>query len=213
MTHDRMTRALARPDASVRLRAALAAGTEPEDGFIGALVERCAVEPDFYVRDMLTWALTRHDATQVVPRLLLELESDRSQARSQALHTLSKIGDGDAWSGITPDLLHSAEGGVARAAWRAAVVLAPAGSRTWLAAELAKELGRGGSERHLSLSRAIVALDEAGMAAVSDIGPEASADVRAHARATEMLGRDPDAGFALDEARRVANLGPLGAEQ
>ena len=39
---------------STRLRAALAAGTDPHPDQIDVLVRRCALEPDFYVRDMLT---------------------------------------------------------------------------------------------------------------------------------------------------------------
>lgn len=104
MTHDtqhaaRIGRALAHQDSSIRLRAALQAGTEPDPGLIGELVSRCRVEPDFYVRDMLTWALTRHRPADTVPMLIAELGSptgqapSRSQARSQALHTLSKIAD------------------------------------------------------------------------------------------------------------------------
>src|SRR5262249_24812062 len=54
-------------------------------------VARCAIEPNFYVRDMLTWALTHLSSGITVPRLLVELRSDRAQARSQALHMLSKI--------------------------------------------------------------------------------------------------------------------------
>ena len=45
-------------DSSVRLRAALAVGTTPDPQFIDTLIERCAVEPEFSVREMLTWALT-----------------------------------------------------------------------------------------------------------------------------------------------------------
>src|SRR5262245_25214906 len=78
---------------SVRLRAALAVGTTPDPRFIDKLIERCAIEPEFHVRDMLTWALTRHSASMTVPELLKEVRSERAQARSQALHTLSKIGD------------------------------------------------------------------------------------------------------------------------
>ncbi|WP_308221483.1 HEAT repeat domain-containing protein [Microbacterium kunmingense] len=53
--------ALETPDASHRLQAALSAGTRPDPEFIDVLVARCAVEPDFFVRDMLTWALVRQD--------------------------------------------------------------------------------------------------------------------------------------------------------
>ncbi|MEU1458817.1 HEAT repeat domain-containing protein [Streptomyces avermitilis] len=42
---------------STRLQAALAVGTAPDPQFIDKLIERCAIEPEFYVREMLTWAL------------------------------------------------------------------------------------------------------------------------------------------------------------
>src|SRR3954469_7800419 len=119
--------ALAGGDASVRLRAALEIGTRPDPRFVGPLVERCGVEPDFSVREMLTWALVRHAPAQTVPRLVGELRSARPQAQSQALHTLSKIGDRQAWPAITRALLTAADDEVARCAWRAAVVLVPAG--------------------------------------------------------------------------------------
>lgn len=93
----RALRGLADDRSSVRLRAALAAGTAPDPCFVDGLIERCAVEPEFLVRDMLTWALTRHPVPLTLPGLLRELRSERAQARSQALHTLSKIGDRQAW--------------------------------------------------------------------------------------------------------------------
>lgn len=93
----RALRGLEDDRASVRLRAALAVGSTPDPRFVGTLVERCAVEPEFFVRDMLTWALTRHPVSVTLPRLLREVRSERTRARSQALHTLSKIGDRRAW--------------------------------------------------------------------------------------------------------------------
>lgn len=59
----------------------------------------------FYVRDMLTWALIRNDTPTLIEQLLPELGSDVAQARSQALHTLSKIGHPDTWRAITSVLL------------------------------------------------------------------------------------------------------------
>jgi HEAT repeat protein len=50
----RVANALAAKDASVRFQAALAAGSNPDPGLLERLVERCAVEPDFFVRDMLS---------------------------------------------------------------------------------------------------------------------------------------------------------------
>ncbi|UCM87836.1 HEAT repeat domain-containing protein [Streptomyces marincola] len=195
-------------DPSVRLRAALAVGSAPDPAFVGTLVERCAVEPEFFVRDMLTWALTRHAASDTVPVLLGEVRSERAQARSQALHTLSKIGDRRAWPAITPALLADAEDEVARAAWRAAVVLVPEGEERALAARLAAQLGRGGHETRLSLSRALIGLGEAMLPALGTATQHPDADVRAHAIATQRLWRDPDAGFrsAIEEAKRVVAL-------
>ncbi|MET9067517.1 HEAT repeat domain-containing protein [Streptosporangium sandarakinum] len=211
----RALRGLEDGDPSVRLRAALAVGTAPDPRFVDRLVERCAIEPEFHVRDTLTWALTRHPAPTTVPRLVGELRSERAQARSQALHTLSKIGDRRAWPAITRALLTDADDEVARSAWRAAVVLVPEGEETELAAVLATQFGRGGRETRLSLSRALVALGEVIMptlrAAMTDPDPR----VRAHAIATERLSRDPDAGFefAIEEAKRIVALGGSGKEE
>jgi HEAT repeat protein len=198
--------ALAASDASVRLNAALAIGSSPDPQWFGALLDRCAVEPDFYVRDMLSWALTRFSPRMTVPRLVAELRSGTAQARSQALHTLSKIRDAAAWPAITPALLRDADDEVARSAWRAAVALVPDGQQKALAGELALQLGRGDRSMQLSLSRALLALGEQ---AVEPVLRQAltSEDqlVRTHAGATQRLLRDPDAAFELDvqEAIRV----------
>ncbi|MFD7701779.1 HEAT repeat domain-containing protein [Streptomyces caelestis] len=199
---------------SVRLRAALAAGTTPAPCFVDKLVERCALEPEFFVRDMLTWALTRHPVSMTLPGLLREVRSERARARSQALHTLSKIGDRRAWPAITRELLSDADDEVARSAWRAAVVLVPEGEEPGLAAVLTRQLGRGGRETQLSLSRALVALGDAVLPALRAATTSPDRHVRAHALATERLLRDPDAGsgFAIEEAKRVVALGGSGEE-
>ena len=201
-------------NSSVRLRAALAVGTTPDPRFIDKLIERCAIEPEFYVCEMLTWALTRHSSSMTVPKLIDELRSERAQARSQALHTLSKIGDRQAWPAITRALLTDADDEVARSAWRAAVVLVPEGEEPELAGVLATQLGRGERETQLSLSRALIALGEVIMpalrAAMTDLDPR----VRQHAIATERLLRNPDAGFefAIEEAKRAVALGATSQE-
>lgn len=204
----RLVDALAGADSSTRLRAALSAGTLGDPRLAETLVARCAVEPDFFVRDMLTWALCRLPAEITVPRLLDELGSDKTQARSQALHTLSKIGDRTAWPAVSA-LLHDEHDEVALSAWRAAVVLVPLGEEGALAADMATALGRGDYHMQLSLSRALAALGEA--AAPVLVAAMASPDprVRAHAEATERLRRDPDSGFtlSLEIAKRVAVTG------
>jgi HEAT repeat protein len=202
-------------NSSVRLRAALAVGTSPDPRFIGKLIRRCAIEPEFYVREMLTWTLTRHPSSMTVPKLIDELRSERAQARSQALHTLSKIGDRQAWPAITRALLTDADDEVARSAWRAAVVLVPEGEEPGLAAVLATQLGRGGRETQLSLSRALIALGEAIMPTLRAAKTGLDPRVRQHAIATERLLRDPDAGFefALEEAKRILALGTASQEE
>ena len=209
-----MLGALAAPDSSTRLQAALAAGTHPAPELVDALVQRCAVEPDFFVRDMLTWALTRLPAEVTLPKVRAELDSGRAQARSQALHTLSKIGDRAAWPAITRSLLRDSDDEVARAAWRAAVALVPDAEQGALAAELATQLGRGDREVQLSLSRAFVALGEVAEPVLDAAAAGRNPAVRAHANATQRLLHDPDAGFdlAVDAAGRVVALGPDGEE-
>ncbi|MFD9210362.1 HEAT repeat domain-containing protein [Streptomyces sioyaensis] len=199
---------------SVRLRSALAVGTTPDPGFVGKLVERCAIEPEFFVRDMLTWALTRHPVSMTLPELLREVRSERTQARSQALHTLSKIGDRQAWPAITRTLLCDADDEVARTAWRAAVVLVPEGEESALATVLVTQLGRGERETQLSLSRALVALGEVIVPALRSATTARDPRMRAHALATQRLLRDPDTGFefAIEEAKRVVALGGSGRE-
>jgi len=201
--------ALAAADESRRLRAALAAGSNPEPSLLETLVARCGIEPDFFVRDMLTWALTRLPAEVTVPRLLKELSSENAQARSQALHTLSKIGDASAWPAITRALLRDADDTVAQSAWRAAAALVPEGEKSSLAAELATQFGRGDRGTQLSLSSALVSLGEAALEPVLR-SAMASDDtsISAHANATERLLRDPDAGFqhAVNQVKRI--LGP-----
>lgn len=201
--------ALAAREASTRLKAALAAGTDPQPAMLDTLIARCRIEPDFYVRDMLTWALTRFPAKDTVPKLLDQLHSPHAQARSQALHTLSKIGDPAAWPAITPALLRDRDDEIARAAWRAAVVLVPYGQEPDLAEELASQLGRGDREVQLSLSRALVALGEAAEPVLREAKVHADPRVAAHAAATERLLADPDAAFelAVDAAKRIAALG------
>lgn len=208
----RALRGLEDDRASVRLRAALAVGSMPDPRFVGTLVERCAVEPEFFVRDMLTWALTRHPVDVTLPRLLREVRSEGTRARSQALHTLSKIGDRRAWPAITRALLTDADDEVAQSAWRGAVVLVPEGEEAALAALLATQLGRGGRETRLSLSQALVALGDAMTPVVAAATRAPEPLVRVHALATQRLLRDPDAGFtlAVEEAKRVVALGGHG---
>ena len=148
------------PDQSVRLKAALAAGTYPNLDHIEVLISQCASESDFFVRDTLSWALMRQDRQVVVQRLIPELKSVNSQSRSQALHTLSKIGDKENYALITLDLLLDADDFVASTAWRSASVLVPDADKPALVETLISQLGRGDSDTQFGLTRFLCAIGE-----------------------------------------------------
>lgn len=206
MTPDELAAYLRRSDGSARLQAALTAGSSRDPALVDVLVQRCGVDPDFFVRDMLTWALTRLPADVTVPRLTEELASPFPQARSQALHTLSKIRDPRARPFITDALLHDEEDEVARAAWRAAVVLVPAGEEVALAADLATELGHRNRECWRSLTRALVDLGEDSRAPLDRAAASGTFTARVHAVATLLIldGLQRDFRAAVEEAQRAA---------
>lgn len=196
-----LSRALSAHNPSIRLRAALAAGSTPDAHDVDILIGQSAEESDFFVRDMLTWALTRNAPDVVFPKLLVALEDPRAQARSQALHTLSKMRMPKTWRALPMHLLHDASTDVRTAAWRVAVAVVPESKRPLLVEELRQELGRGTAETQRSLSRAFAELAEF-------VRPELIA-VIAHARATMNLIDEPDGDFFadLESARKLANLG------
>lgn len=206
---DRLDALLRDASASTRLQAALTAGSRPDPSFIEVLIARCGVEPDFAVRDTLTWAITRHDSDQTVPLLVTEARGLNPQARGQALHTLSKIGAAAGWQAITSEALSDPDDDVARSAWRAAVALVPDGMEPALADALTGQLGRGDAEVQRSLSRALVGLGEAGSRAIDRVlAGDLTERARMHALATQRLLANPDEGFeaAVFEAKRVRAL-------
>lgn len=206
-----LRKALSQNKSSQRLQVALAVGSDPRPDFIEVLIERCAVEPDFYVRDTLTWAITRFNANTTVPLLLREVTHGLSQARSQALHTLSKIGDPAGWAAIDDAILRDADDEVARAAWRAAVALAPQEKRTYVAEILVGQLGRGDRDVQLSLSRAIIALGDDATSALTHALTHGKEEARIHAHVTKRMILYPEEGFeaALHEAKKTMILAKL----
>ncbi len=202
----RLRAAFAAGDGSARVQAALAAGTYPRPDYIPVLIARCALEPDLTVRETLTWALVRQEREATLGPVLAELRSPVAQARRQALHTISKIGDPRAWPQITAELLHDDDTGVRTTAWRAAAGLAPEAERSALADALASHFGERSDASRRSLTRAFVVLGPAARDAVARAAASTDWDVRAHALATEQLMDEPEADFdvALAAARRVA---------
>src|SRR5699024_11112767 len=119
------------------------------------------------------------------------------QAISQALHTLSKLGDPAGWPAAKAHL-HSPHDGIAAVAWRTATALAPEVARPGLAADLAEELGRGGFELQRSLARALSELDELAVIPLELAVSDTDEDRARHARAALRVVHDPGATFYLD---------------
>lgn len=206
----RLAEALAAPTASMRQQAALTAGTHPRDSYVPVLVAQCAVDTDLTVRETLTWALLRQDPDISVPALTAELESSNAQATSQALHTLSKIGDSRAWPAITPELINNADLGIARTAWRAASRLAPEGERAALAVTLTAHLGIGDWPVQRALTDALLYLGDAAAPALAAAAHAEDPHARAHALATMAMGADDSLGFdaAIETALRDVSNTP-----
>lgn len=177
---------LASSDKSVRLKAALAAGTYPEPDFVDVLVDQCAHETDFFVRDTLSWALIRNDIPKVVDRLKSELHSENVQAKKQALHTLSKIGDKQFYSLIALEHFLDFNDEVAVTAWRAASVLAPESEISNLTAILVTQLGRGDSDVQFDLTRFLCALGDSILEPLTEATQSPKEDIRIHASFTLM---------------------------
>jgi HEAT repeat protein len=172
------------PDQSVRLKAALAAGTYPETQYIEVLIRQCSNESDFFVRDTLSWALMRQDREAVVQRLIPELKSTNPQSRSQALHTFSKIGDKENYVLITRDLLLDSDDFVASTAWRSASVLVPDADKPALVEVLISQLGRGDSDTQFGLTRFLCAIGEPIVAPLMQAAQSADETVRTQAEFT-----------------------------
>ncbi|ANE04393.1 HEAT repeat domain-containing protein [Corynebacterium crudilactis] len=201
------------PQAQVRMQAALAAGTSAQIEVLPLLIQRSGVDEDFFVRDTLTWALTRMPVHEVIPLLVRELDADRAQrpfAASQALHTLSKLKVATTWNElkIRSELLHRSD--TAQTAWRTFAGLVPDADMEWLGEQLIQELGQGEADIQRSLSRALAELEWRGASISKLLSGMAGKAAQAHAVATLKLFTDPDSDFLadLEAARRVDNMGP-----
>ena len=188
------------PNSSVRLSTALSAGTNPKPEFVVELINQCAVEPDFFVRDMLTWALLRQEQILVFENLQAQLISTIPQARSQALHTLTKLGHPETWPLITDTLLFDPEVEVRRAAWRLASQIVPEGQRNPLLEKFLKYLGSGNEEEKLSLSRAIAALGDIGIVRLEVLLHDSEPEIVSHAQFTLALINNPEIAEASSTA-------------
>jgi len=108
---------LSDPERSVRNTAALAIGSQFEIGCANALVDALWAEPDFFVRETMTWAVTRlEEATR--PAVLAASGPDRSsEVRVQALHVLSKFANPETVDAVLPYITDPDEGVARKARW------------------------------------------------------------------------------------------------
>lgn len=186
-------RAARHDDPSVRQRAALHLGTYGDDSIAGDLVDLLVTEPDFYVRETLTWAVvTRVAATYP---LLIGALREAGRGRIQVLHALSKIREPRAVAEIIP-LAADPDDAVAAKAWWA---LGRTGT-TGATRTLLDLLGDEDDFRRRELTRA---LEQAGEAAVGGLAERLQQDpapaVRQHA-AEVLVGIGDPTGRGAAEA-------------
>ncbi|WP_238705450.1 HEAT repeat domain-containing protein [Serinicoccus profundi] len=155
-------------------------------------------EPDFFVRETLTWAVVRHPAA--LPHLVAALGS-APDARVQVLHALSKIQAPEAVGHILP-FADDEDPAVARKAWWA---LGRTGTPE-AAPALLPHLGTGEEEHRRELARAFEQLGEPGVAGLSEALTSDDAEVRGHAAQALVLVGDPAGRPAAPALARMAQV-------
>jgi HEAT repeat protein len=90
-------------DRNVRANTVVELGKLGDRATATVLVEALATEPDFFIREYLTWSIVRV-ADAATPLLIRMLRDARAQARHGAAHTLGKIADPRATAALTAAL-------------------------------------------------------------------------------------------------------------
>ena len=128
----------------------------------------------------------RNDVEKVVERLQTELISENPRAKSQALHTLTKIADKKNYPLITHEHLLSSNDKIAVTAWRAASVLVPEDEKPALTDILVTQLGRGNSDVQFDLTRFLCALGDCIVAPLTEAIHSTKEEISLHAKFTLM---------------------------
>lgn len=202
------------PDRDVRQAAALRLGEQADPADAELLVEHLLAEPDFFVRETLTWSAVRLGEA-AVEHLRPRLSDPAPAVRTQVLHVLSKIGDPATAATVLPVVEDEVPEVAAKAYWALSRIGDPAAVPALVAA-----LGRGDAAHRNSLTTALAAF---GAPAVRPLGAalgHRDAGVRQHAADVLcFIGGDaagaaaPDLAVAVrDEALpvRIAALTALG---
>lgn len=184
-------RAALHADPSVRQEAAIRLGTLADASTAGELVALLVSEPDFFVRESLTWAVVRQ-AEAALPHLLAALEG-RAPSRVQVLHALSKIQDPSAVARILP-LADDHDPAVSAKAWWALGRTATPEAVPALMAHL----GDPDEARRHELTRALEQLGLPAVPALADRLRRGDAVQRRHAAEVLTAIGDPGARGAVD---------------
>lgn len=211
---DLMIDLLGDADPGVRLRAALDLGELAAESAAAHIVARFGWEPEFQVREALTWAALRMPRASI-PHVIASLHSPRWLARLQAVHTLSKLGRPQDAALLVP-LVGDPVDSVAARAYGAA---AHTGNPEVIPA-LVGALSRGRAEHRASLTLALAAFGSGAVPALVEALGAGAGPVRRHA--ADVLGYlgSPAADAAVaaleravadpEEAVRLAALNALG---
>jgi len=194
MTYQSAVTNLVHPDKNVRIRAALDLGAAQHRAALPDLIERLGREPDFFVRENLTWAVVRMGADAIPPLLGLLAHSDAA-VRLQAVHTLSKMAD-PAGAVALGQAVSDPEDEVARKAiFALGQMRDPAALSTLVA-----QVGHPEAERRNTLGTALIGFGQAALAPLQALLQHPEAQRRAHAADILGLLGDPAAAPALTEA-------------
>lgn len=194
MTNPSVVTDLLHPDKNVRIRAALDLGATQHRAALPELIERLGHEPDFFVRENLTWAVVRM-GPDAVPPLLELLENPDTATRLQAVHTLSKIADPASAAALNV-AVNDPDDEVAR---KAIFALGQMGHPDALNTLIAG-VGHPDPERRNTLSTALVAFGHTALPPLLGVLRHPEAPRRAHAADVLGLLADPVAAPALTEA-------------
>ncbi|WNB84700.1 HEAT repeat domain-containing protein [Cellulomonas sp. ATA003] len=167
------------PDRDVRQAAALALGELAAPTSALALVTRLWAEPDFFVRETLTWAVTRV-AVAATPLVVDTLRQPDPALRVQALHVLSKIADPATTDAVLPLAADDNPDVAAKARW----ALTRIGDPRAIPA-LAARLGTGDDNSRNGTTRDLASFDRAAVPTL--IKALASGEPPARRHAAEVL--------------------------
>lgn len=167
---------LKHPHEDIRQRAALALGAQVTPDLAGRLAALLWEEPDFFVRETLTWVLVRIGRA-ALPLAVAALDDERGQVRFDAVHLIGKIGDPSALPAVLP-VTADADDDVAA---KARFVLTRLGDPAAIPA-LTAYLGRGGDDRRTELTRDLATFGPAAVPHLEEALDHEDEAVRRHAR-------------------------------